>query len=87
MESKLLDVNARAWGFHILGGACGVDFPYLLYADRLGLPIEPTHAKSGAGWMRLLTDVPTAISDFVKWKPEPQRLYEVSSRHSGGICL
>ncbi len=64
-QYKLLDVNARAWGFHILGAACGVDFPYLLYADRLGLPIEPTHAKSGAGWMRLLTDVPTAISDFV----------------------
>lgn len=61
---KLLDVNARAWGFHILGAACGVDFPYLLYADRLGLPIEPARAKPGVGWLRLLTDLPTALSDL-----------------------
>ena len=61
---KLLDVNARTWGFHSIGAACGVDFPYLLYADRLGLPIEPAHARAGVGWLRLLTDVPTAISDL-----------------------
>lgn len=61
---KLLDVNARAWGFHSIGSGCGVDFPWLLYADRLGLPIEPVHARPGTGWVRLLTDVPTAISDL-----------------------
>jgi D-aspartate ligase len=63
-EYKLLDVNARAWGFHALGGAAGVDFPWLLYADALGLPIEPLHAKSGVGWLRLLTDIPTALRDI-----------------------
>jgi len=62
---KLLDVNARAWGFHALGSVCGVDFPYLLFADRLGLPVEPSSGEPGAGWMRLLTDVPTAISDLL----------------------
>jgi D-aspartate ligase len=36
---KLLDVNARAWGFHALGQVAGVDFPYLLYADQLGYPV------------------------------------------------
>jgi len=61
---KLLDVNARPWGFHGLGTACGVDFPYLAYADQMGLPIEPARAKAGVGWMRLLTDIPTAISDM-----------------------
>lgn len=61
---KLLDVNARAWGFHSIGSACGVDFPYIVYADQLGLPVEPACAKIGVGWLRLLTDVPTAISDF-----------------------
>ncbi|MGH2886995.1 MAG: ATP-grasp domain-containing protein, partial [Solirubrobacteraceae bacterium] len=30
---KLLDVNARTWGYHSLGQRAGVDFPYLLYAD------------------------------------------------------
>ncbi len=63
-EYKLLDVNARAWGFHALGGAAGVDFVWLLYADRMGLPIEAVRAKAGVGWLRLLTDIPTAISDM-----------------------
>ncbi len=61
---KLLDVNARAWGFHSIGSAAGVDFPYLSFADEIGLPIAPTHSAAGIGWMRLLTDVPTAISDI-----------------------
>lgn len=62
---KLLDVNARAWGFHALGAASGVDFSWLLYADRTGLPIDPVRARAGVGWLRLLTDVPTAFSDLV----------------------
>lgn len=64
-QYKLLDVNVRPWGFHSIGSGCGVDFPWLLYADRLGLPVEPVRATAGAGWLRLLTDVPTAISDMV----------------------
>lgn len=68
---KLLDVNARAWGFHALGAACGVDFPWLLYADVLGLPAEPVRAKPGVGWLRLLTDVPTALSDLVHGSVTP----------------
>ena len=61
---KLLDVNARAWGFHGIGPACGIDFAYLLFADRLGEDFQPVRAKPGIGWLRLLTDIPTAISDF-----------------------
>lgn len=62
---KLLDVNARTWGFHRIGSACGVDFPYLLFAAQLGLPAEQVHAAAGVGWLRLLTDIPTSLSDFV----------------------
>jgi predicted ATP-grasp superfamily ATP-dependent carboligase len=61
---KLLDVNARAWGFHSLGSGSGVDFPWLLFADQLGLPIEPVRAAPGVGWLRLTTDIPTALSDL-----------------------
>jgi D-aspartate ligase len=61
---KLLDVNARTWGFHWIGSACGVDFSYLAFADQLGLNTKQTRAPAGVGWLRLLTDVPTAISDF-----------------------
>ncbi len=63
-QYKLLDVNARAWGFHGIGSVSGVDFPYLLFADQMGLATEPSRAKTGVGWLRLLTDIPTALSDF-----------------------
>jgi D-aspartate ligase len=61
---KLLDVNARAWGFHSLGAAAGVDFAYLLYADQEGHTQAPCKGKPGVGWLRLVTDVPTAASDM-----------------------
>ena len=62
---KILDVNARAWGFHGLGQAAGVDFPYLLFADQMGYQTEPRRARAGVGWLRLLTDAPTAFTDIV----------------------
>jgi D-aspartate ligase len=63
-QYKLLDVNARTWGFHSIGAASGVDFPYLVYADQMGLPIEPVHATSGVGWLRLASDIPTVFRDM-----------------------
>jgi len=63
---KLLDVNARAWGFHGLGLAAGVDFPYLLFADQMGIVTEPCKAKPGVGWLRLLTDAPTSMVELFK---------------------
>jgi D-aspartate ligase len=61
---KLLDVNARTWGFHSIGVPAGVDFPFLMFADQLGLPIERCAAKAGIGWLRAVTDLPTVISDL-----------------------
>jgi predicted ATP-grasp superfamily ATP-dependent carboligase len=61
---KLLDINARAWGFHSLGGPAGVDFPYILFADQLGKSVDRSKALPGVGWLRALTDVPTVVSDL-----------------------
>jgi predicted ATP-grasp superfamily ATP-dependent carboligase len=61
---KLLDVNARTWGFHSIGIPAGVDFPYLLFADQLGYPLDRRRAKAGVGWLRGITDLPTVISDL-----------------------
>ena len=58
---KLLDVNARTWGFHALGSPAGVDFSYLLYADQIGDPVEVCRGRSGEGWIRMVTDVPTSL--------------------------
>jgi len=63
---KILDVNARAWGFHALGPAAGVDFPYLLFADQLGYPVEPRRGRSGVGWLRLLTDFPVSLVEVLR---------------------
>jgi D-aspartate ligase len=63
-QFKLLDVNARTWGYHSLGAAAGVDFPYLQFADQLGQTVPPCRARVGTRWIRLATDVPTAIVEL-----------------------
>ena len=63
-QFKLLDVNARTWGFHSIGIPAGVDFPYLLFADQLGRSVEPNRARAGVGWLGAVTDLPTVISDL-----------------------
>jgi D-aspartate ligase len=62
-QFKLLDVNPRTWGYHSLGVSAGVDFPYLLYADQIGVPLQPCRGKPGVSWIRLLTDFPTGVMD------------------------
>lgn len=65
--TKLLDVNARTWGYHGLAQSAGVDFPFHLYADQLGLPPpEGTLATAGVAWVRLATDVPTAVLELLR---------------------
>jgi len=61
-QYKLLDVNARTWGYHSIGARAGVDFSYLLYADQVGLPISRCAGRSGISWMRATTDFPTALT-------------------------
>jgi D-aspartate ligase len=73
---KLLDVNARVWGFHALGAPSGVDFPWLLYADKIGLSFEPARARPGVGWLRLLTDVPTALADLIHGSVSPANYFK-----------
>jgi D-aspartate ligase len=63
---KLLDVNARTWGFHALGSPAGVDFSYLLFADQIGESVEPHQGHGGVGWIRMVTDVPTSIAGILK---------------------
>jgi D-aspartate ligase len=63
-QFKLLDVNARTWGFHSIGTPAGVDFPYLLYADQLGQSVDRCRGNAGVGWLRMVTDFPTAALDL-----------------------
>jgi predicted ATP-grasp superfamily ATP-dependent carboligase len=64
-QYKLLDVNARTWGFHGLGPSAGVDFSYLLFADQVGRPVETCFGRPGVGWIRMVTDIPTSFTEIV----------------------
>jgi len=62
---RLLDVNARTWGYHSLGPRAGVDFPSLLFDDQLEAPSLPCRTAAGVGWIRLATDLPTAAVEIL----------------------
>ncbi len=64
-QYKLLDVNARTWGYHTLGPQAGVDFPYLLFADQIGEDVGIYRARPEVRWIRLATDVPTGIAEIL----------------------
>lgn len=64
-QYRLLDVNGRTWGYHSLGCCAGVDFPYLLFADQTGECVQPCRSKAGVSWVRLITDVPTAVLEIL----------------------
>ncbi len=63
---KLIEVNARPWGWHTLAIAAGVDLPYLLYQDMLGINVKQNGFAKDAKWIRLVTDIPTAIGEVLK---------------------
>jgi D-aspartate ligase len=65
-KPKLLDVNARTWGYHTLGACAGLDFPYLLYRDQVGLPVAGDQAALGRTWLRLATDLPVGVLEILR---------------------
>jgi predicted ATP-grasp superfamily ATP-dependent carboligase len=71
-QYKLLDVNARTWGYHSLGAKAGVDFSYMLYADQVGLPVPVSRGRAGVKWVRTTTDIPAAMTAILRgdtdWK-------------------
>lgn len=58
---KLLDVNARAWGWHVLCRFAGVDYPYLMWQVAQGEKIEPVRGRAGVRWMRTAYDAMSAL--------------------------
>ena len=68
---KVLDVNARTWGYHTLGRAAGVDFPALLFADQAGERVRPCRARPGVRWVRLVTDLPTGVLEVASGRIGP----------------
>jgi D-aspartate ligase len=63
-QLKLLDINPRAWGWHSLGRAAGVDFPYLLWLMLSGEKLPRIRGRVGVRWVRALTDLPTVLGEI-----------------------
>lgn len=61
---KLLEINPRLWGWHTLSIAAGIDLPYLLYLDTIGEKIKIQDFSENVKWLRLITDIPTVISEI-----------------------
>jgi D-aspartate ligase len=72
---KILDVNPRPWGWHTLGKAAGIDFPYLLWRQAVGLPVTPVETHQKAAWIREITDL-VAIAKSRNPMAEVKRLLE-----------
>jgi predicted ATP-grasp superfamily ATP-dependent carboligase len=61
---RLLDINARTWGWHTLGRRAGADFPFLSWRLARGETIPETRARPGVRWVRAIVDVPAALSEM-----------------------
>jgi predicted ATP-grasp superfamily ATP-dependent carboligase len=62
---KLLDINARVWGWHSLCERAGVDFPWLQWQLLHGRRPSVSQARPGVRWVRLTTDLPTGARELV----------------------
>jgi predicted ATP-grasp superfamily ATP-dependent carboligase len=70
---KLLDVNPRVWGWQTLCGRAGVDFPYLLWQLVHRRHVPELQGRPGVRWVRMSTDVPTAIREIAAGRLSPVR--------------
>lgn len=68
---KLLEINARTWGWHTLGAKAGVNFSSLLFKDINNVSIHANSFEKDVKWMRLLTDIPITISEMWKNRLKP----------------
>jgi len=58
---KMLDVNARAWGWIAMCADAGVDFPFLMWKLSNGEHISPVRGHAGVCWVRTLLDFEASV--------------------------
>ncbi|MCK4306797.1 ATP-grasp domain-containing protein [candidate division WOR-3 bacterium] len=65
---KLLEVNARTWGWHTFGSGIGLDFPFLLYKDLMGENLAQyiVPLQKDVKWIRILTDTGLVAYEILK---------------------
>lgn len=63
---KFIEVNPRIWGWHTLAIGAGIDLPYLFFKNVLGEEVKACQFEKNVKWFRLITDIPTVISEITK---------------------
>jgi predicted ATP-grasp superfamily ATP-dependent carboligase len=63
---KLLDANHRVWGWHSIGAAAGVDFPYLEWRVHTRGNVAPVRGAPGVRWRRAATDAIAVARSLVQ---------------------
>lgn len=63
---KLLEINARTWGWHTLGAKAGVNFSLMLFQDLHHENAQSDYCEQGVKWFREITDC--CISAKEMWK-------------------
>jgi len=61
---KFLEINGRPWGWHTLAKAAGINLPYMQFQHLLGMKCDNCEPVLGVKWFRLLTDIPTVMSEL-----------------------
>jgi D-aspartate ligase len=69
---KLLDVNPRPWTWIAIGGAAGIDFPWLQWRLACGEAVSPSHGPPGARWTHALRDFVAATQLICRGKISPR---------------
>ena len=79
---RLLDINARVWGWHTLGRSAGLDFAHLAWRLAVGRPVAPVRVPAGLRWLRLTTDLPAGLHELRSGRgPAVSYLRSVIGRH------
>ena len=85
-RTLLLDINPRVWGWHSLCGRAGIDFPWLLWLAQRGERLPRAVARPGERWVRLSTDLPTAVKEIARRRlPAKAYLASLLPPHEGAI--
>jgi D-aspartate ligase len=62
---RAIEVTARTWYPHGIATYCGINLPFIAYADALGLPLEPTLGfDTGVKWIDEERDVRSALESI-----------------------
>jgi predicted ATP-grasp superfamily ATP-dependent carboligase len=82
----LLDINPRVWGWQSLCARAGVDFPWLFWLALRGEELPEAQARAGVRWVRLSTDLPTAVKEILHRRlPAGAYLSSLRPPHEGAI--